>query len=133
MSENSISWKESTVFTKIGTICVGLAGLLGLIMGLRLAEDLADVLEEIAFGAIDFIVTFFLFKMHRWAREVGIYWGIVAFFYFILLEIVDIISFFSQYGLIVLLVVPIVPYTIQLAGSVCLLLAKNDFPKKIKP
>ena len=137
MSQNSIGWKESTLWTKIGTVCVGVAGLVGLIIGLVIAEELADALESMAGGmldinfhiiyiveviliySIDFIVTFFLIKMHRWARQLGIYWGILA--------VLQIIPMF-QGGINVM----IITYIVQIIGAVCLLLAKSDFPKKQK-
>ena len=126
---NLDKWKSSSILKKIGTVCVALSAIVGLILGFILIDDLSDafdmlpidisgwlVLYLLLWYGIDFVVTIGLLFLGRWARSLAIWWGILSLLTIIMQREYPTAIFIS--------------YILSVIAGVCLLLAKKDFKKQ---
>lgn len=125
---NLDKWKESSMLTKVGTICVLLSAVFGLILGFILLDSLSEAFSVLPFdvgGAlvvfllvyygIDIFFFFGLLRLKRWARSWAIWWGILS-----ALSIVLMIKHPSAI---------LISYALSVIAAVCLLLSGADFKK----
>ncbi len=127
---NLDKWKESSILTKVGTVCELLSAVIGLILGFMLADEIADAFSMfplpfdlegilivflIVYYGIDIIVFFGLLHLKKWARTLTIWWGIGSVLA-IVMQIKNPTAIF-------------ISYILGAVAAVCLLLAGNDFKK----
>lgn len=126
-------WKKEHMLVKIGTVCVGLAAVTGLILGFVFLdayfEAFGSLLEMlpfdyegllvvilIAYYSIDAIVVIGLLFMKRWAYDLAVWWGILAAISFIT-------SIKNPSGMVV-------AYLFNIVAAVLLFIERKSFPKK---
>ena len=86
-------WISLNIKAKIGAICMSLASILNLIFVLVFMDEVGEyfdafanivhfdieiflVLYAILFTLLDLVIAFFVVRHKKWARAIGIWWGI---------------------------------------------------------